>query len=257
MSDEIKDAARKVPRSMILSLIINGSMAWATMIVLLFCIGDPYKALEFTYVYPAIEIVYNATGSKAGTTVLVVMLAWNCMIALFNALASVSRLTWAFARDRGLPFPDTFGAVHPRFRIPLNALLLVTTLTTLLMLINIASTVALYAVVSVTMIGIFMSYLISILFFLLAKLRGDSIPYGPFRLGKWTGYAANVVAIVYCIFLSVWLPFPPFLPVTAANMNYAGPLAGAILLWALFDWFVWGHKRFVVPTTTSVFEPNN
>jgi LPXTG-motif cell wall-anchored protein len=44
------------------------------------------------------------------------------------------------------------------------------------------------------------------------------------------------------------MPFPQLLPVTGSNMNYAGPLLGAVILGALLDWIISGHKRFQVPT---------
>lgn len=111
MSDEVKDAERKIPQSMVLSVLINGAQTFVLVIVLLLCIGDPVAALESPTGYPVIEILRQATGSNAGATVLMLMLCWNGLVALFSSLASVSRLTWAFARDRGLPFPDTFGRV--------------------------------------------------------------------------------------------------------------------------------------------------
>ena len=37
------------------------------------------------------------------------------------------------------------------------------------------------------------------------------------------------------------------MPVTAVNMNYAGPIMGAVILFALADWTVNGRKRFTVP----------
>jgi amino acid transporter len=252
MSDEVKDAERKIPRSMVLSVLINGVMAWVTVIVLLFCIGDPVKALESPTGYPVIEILYNATGSKVGTSVLMAMLSFTGVVAMFSALASVSRLTWAFARDRGLPFPKFFGSVHPQLRIPLNSLLLVAAVVILLQLINIGSSSALFAILSLATLALYVSYFIPILFVLLHKMRGSPIAYGPFRLGK-LGYAVNIFALCFCVFIIVWLPFPPLLPVTAMNMDYAGPVFGAVLIWALFDWFVWGCKRFVLPTKQSVF----
>jgi hypothetical protein len=64
-----------------------------------------------------------------------------------------------------------------------------------------------------------------IIFFALTKLRGDYIPYGPFRLGRW-GLPVNIFSIVYGILILIWLPFPPFMPVTALNMNYGGSVMG-------------------------------
>lgn len=253
MSDEVKDAERKIPRSMVLSVLINGVQTFILVIVLLLCIGDPVKALNTPTGYPVIEILRQATGSKAGATVLTLMLSWNGLVALFSSLASVSRLTWAFARDRGLPFPDFFGQVHPRLRIPLNALALVLTVVSLLMLLNLASASALYAILSLNNLALYGSYLQVVGSFLLHKLRNRSLAMGPFTLGRW-GYAINVYAICFLVFIIVWLPFPPYLPVTASNMNYSGPIFGFVLCVALVDWFVWGHKRFAVPTKRSVFE---
>jgi choline transport protein len=112
MSDEVKDAERKIPQSMVLSVLINGAQAFILVVVLLLCIGDPVAALNSPTGYPVIEILRQATGSNTGATVLMLMLCWNGLVALFSSLASVSRLTWAFARDRGLPFPDFFGRVY-------------------------------------------------------------------------------------------------------------------------------------------------
>ena len=109
--DEVKDPSRKVPLSMIVSVMINGIFQLAFVILLLFTLGDPETTLETPTGYPIIQILYGATKSHAGTTVLMVMLFWNGLVAMFSSLASVSRLTWAFARDRGLPFSDFFGYV--------------------------------------------------------------------------------------------------------------------------------------------------
>jgi choline transport protein len=130
---------------------------------------------------------------------------------------------------------------HPTLRIPLNALCLVLTIVSLLMLINIASTSAIYAILSLNNLALYMSYLQIVTSFFIAKLRGEVMNWGPFTLGRF-GYAINAFAILFLLFIIVWLPFPPFLPVTAENMNYAGPIFGVVLCAAVGDWFVWGHK---------------
>jgi choline transport protein len=128
----------------------------------------------------------------------------------------------------------------------MNSLVLVTILVGLLQLINIGSTTALYAILSLSLLALYLSYVIPIFFFALARLRGDHIPYGPFRLGRW-GMPINLFSIVYGIFIIIWLPFPPYMPVTALNMNYGGPVVGFVIIFALIDWFIWGKKRFTVP----------
>ena len=116
--DEVKDPSRKVPQSMVLSIVINGAMAFAFMITILFTLGDPETALATPTGYPIFQVLYGATKSKAGTTILVACILWNGMVSLFSCLASISRLSWAFARDRGLPFPQFFGYVSSAMPIP-------------------------------------------------------------------------------------------------------------------------------------------
>lgn len=115
--DEVKDPARKVLLSMLLSVVLNGIFQLAMVILLLFTIGDPLTTLETPTGYPIIQILYGATDSYAGTVVLLALLMFNGMVAMFSSLASVSRLTWAFARDKGLPFSAFLGHVG-HFRDP-------------------------------------------------------------------------------------------------------------------------------------------
>lgn len=246
MSDEVKNPQTRIPQSMIYAIVINGSMALAFMIVVLFTLGDLQTVLYTKTGYPIIEMFYQATRSKVGATVLMSMLIFNGLVSLFSCLASVSRLTWAFARDRGLPFSNFFGYVHPKLRVPLNSLWLVTIVMVLLSLINIGSTTAFYGIISLSLLALYLSYVIPIVFIVLRKLSGQRIVYGPWNLGRW-GLVINLFAIFYGIFIIVFLPFPPTLPTTVGNLNWSGPVLGFVILFALADWFVSGRKRFRVP----------
>ena len=137
--------------------------------------------------------------------------------------------------------------VHPRLKIPLRSLALVTILSCLLHIINIGSTTAFNAILSLTTLALYISYLVPISLILLRKLQGRLPAYGPFRLGRW-GIPINLFAILYGLLIVIWLPFPPRLPVTASNMNYAGPVMLGVIIIALVDWTISGHKRFSVPT---------
>lgn len=97
---------------MVASVVINGAMAWAFIITVLYSIGNLKDALSGIYIYPIIEMLYSSTGSKAGITVLMTMIIFLGIIAMFSTLASVSRLTWAFARDKGFPFSNFVNKVY-------------------------------------------------------------------------------------------------------------------------------------------------
>jgi choline transport protein len=108
------------------------------------------------------------------------------------------------------------------------------------------STTAFNAIVSLQALSLNVSYIPPILFILLKKIRGQEIPYGAFKLGRF-GIATNLLALGYLCFVCIWIPFPTILPVTSKNFNYAGPLLGVIIIAALLDWFISGRKRFQVP----------
>ena len=103
MSEEIQRASVIVPRSIMLTLVINGCMGFGMVIAVLFCMGDIEAALESPTGFPFIEIFLRATNSVSGATVMVCIVTVLAMCANVGFLASASRMMWSFARDRGLP----------------------------------------------------------------------------------------------------------------------------------------------------------
>ena len=109
--EEVKNSAIVVPRSMVIAMIISGALTMAFSIAILFGIGDIYLALQSPTHYPIIQIFYTATRSKGATTAIICTLISALTFTTFGLLACASRLAWAFARDKGLPFPDYFAHV--------------------------------------------------------------------------------------------------------------------------------------------------
>ncbi|KAF9895273.1 hypothetical protein FE257_000176 [Aspergillus nanangensis] len=248
MAEEIKNAKTVVPRSMIWGTVINSIMAFAYLVAILYCMGNYEEALTSPTGYPIIQIAYQATGSKPATFVLMAMGMLPGWVALFNGLASVTRLTWAFARDNGLPFSDFFVRVSPRYKIPIRALFLVASVVIVISFIQIGSTAAFNAILSLSTMGLYISYLMPLIFLVLKRFTNpQAIPRGTFSLGKW-GLPINLVAIVFATYFAVFLPFPATLPVTAENMNYAGPVLGVVMLFACVDWVFRGRHKWNGPT---------
>lgn len=136
--------------------------------------------------------------------------------------------------------------MNPYYKIPIRTIVLVGVIVCLLGLINIASTTAFNAILSLSTISLYISYLIPIVIFALRKIKNQPIPYGPFRLGPF-GLYINVFAIVYGVFICIFLPFPPEQPVTKTNMNYSSPVFGFVLLFSLCDWFIRGRTIYTGP----------
>lgn len=94
---------------MLYSVSFNAVLMFAYILAVLFCVGN-YEAVKASPL-PILEVYLQATKSLTVATVLVVIQAAINLLALFNCLASVSRLIWAFARDNGLPFSNFFSYV--------------------------------------------------------------------------------------------------------------------------------------------------
>lgn len=112
IGEEVQNPAVSVPRSMISAVVINGVLAFGWIIALLFSIGDVEAALKSPTGYPIIEIFYQATGSVGAATAMMCAIITVAFFAVLGILASTSRLTWAFARDKGLPFSNFFAHVR-------------------------------------------------------------------------------------------------------------------------------------------------
>lgn len=103
MVEEVMDASRTVPRSLMLSVAINGCLGFGILIAVLFCAGDLEKALQSPTGYPFMEIFYEATESRSGSLIMcsVLLVIGHCSLTGF--LAAASRQLWSFARDKGVP----------------------------------------------------------------------------------------------------------------------------------------------------------
>ena len=130
----------------------------------------------------------------------------------------------AFARDGGLPFSGHFAKVHPTLRIPVNAVMLTSTICLLINIIPVGSTTAFYALTSLSTLALYFSYCVPATLIVIRKLDRTFPSFGPWKMkgGYWTGFAINVFACAwgwYCVFS---LCLPTFMPVTAQTMNWAG-----------------------------------
>ena len=96
---------------MVLTVVINGILAWAFIICLLYTMGNDVETLLASSSFPIIFVLYNATGSVPATNALMSLIFIVICIGGFSIFASVSRLLWAFARDGGLPFSNFFAYV--------------------------------------------------------------------------------------------------------------------------------------------------
>jgi choline transport protein len=144
--------------------------------------------------------------------------------------------------------------VDPHYHVPFRAVGLVCFTVVLLSLINIGSSTALSAIMALTTSTLLISYLIPIAMMVIRRLQQggtsqsgrEKIVFGPWTLGRW-GLFINIYAIIFGLFVAIFVPFPITIPVTAENMNYSGPVFVGFLLVLLIDWLIRGRGRYTGP----------
>lgn len=136
--------------------------------------------------------------------------------------------------------------IDSTYHVPFRAIGLVCIVISLLCLINVGSSTALGAIISIGTAAIIISYTIPIVLLIRKRLYREPIPFGPWSLGRW-GLAVNLYGAFFGLFISVFAFFPTTIPVTAENMNYAGPVMLALVVLAGMDWLIRGKNVFKGP----------
>lgn len=106
MCEEIQSASLVVPRALLFTIIINGSLAFAMTISLVFCLTDIAEAFAAadTMFYPFLQIFHAAVKSTAGAGAMAEIILLMAIANSVGVYASASRMLWSFSRDRDLPF---------------------------------------------------------------------------------------------------------------------------------------------------------
>lgn len=263
MSEEIQNASVVVPRSIMFSILINGSLAFGMLITTLFSLNDVQAALNTPTGYPYMEILLQSTGSVAGATVLASILVVMQYCANVGLLASASRMCWSFARDRGLPGWRFLEHVDARTSLPIRSILVTTCVSCLLSLIILGSSTAFNDLVSLSVSGLQSSYLVAISLLLYQRYRGAILPsnspvesypvadiklrWGPWHVPGYWGNLNNTFACGYLIMVVFFSFWPTERPVTAENMNYAVLVTAAIVIFSLVYYHVWAKRVYTGP----------
>jgi amino acid transporter len=199
MAEEVRDAGRNVPNAMFWAYISNGILGLVLIITYNFTLTDVDAALKDPTYYPFIWIFRQAL-STGGVNALVITILILVIASNISFTASTSRQTFAFARDKGLPFHRWIGAVHPKLHIPANAVTLTCIISCLLALINVGSETAFNAIISLQVCALMFSNIISISCVLYRRTYHPKlIPKARWSLGK-LGPPLNAFGIAYSLF---------------------------------------------------------
>ncbi|KAI3342533.1 amino acid transporter [Ustulina deusta] len=252
MSEEIQSAAIIVPRALLYTILVNGVLAFAMIIALMFCLGDVTAAVESTgtLIYPFLEIFHQAVKSTTGAGLLAGIVLVLAVASSIGVYASASRMLWSFSRDLGLPFSKYLVRLN-KTSLPVVSIVTTLVVTLLLSLIVLGSAIALNALLSLAIAALFSSYTLVISLLLWRRVSGAIRPYitrsddaasgqltwGPWRLPEPFGSINNIFSIVYSLFLLFWSFWPQQTPTTPEGFNWSVVVFAGVVMFSVL-WYV-------------------
>ncbi|KAL9581613.1 MAG: hypothetical protein Q9212_003798 [Teloschistes hypoglaucus] len=239
LAEEVKDASETLPKAILWGAGLNAVLGYLTVFTLCFTVTDVSRLLGSKTGFPFLQLFVDITKSNAGTAVMAAIVIITLIAAVVSEVATASRQVWAFSRDDGFPCsrflrkvssnpPNSIGCwailsevyqVKPGWNIPLNALWVSLGFGVIIALINLGSSVALNAVVSLTISALLSSYILSIGCLISKRFRGEALPASKFSLGKY-GLAINLIAEVFLIPFFIFCFFPITNGVDPETMNW-------------------------------------
>ncbi|KAF5989497.1 choline permease [Fusarium bulbicola] len=231
IAEELPSPGRKLPQVLNMSIAMGIVIVVPWTVAMLYSIND-LAAVQSSFL-PSFEVFYQSTGSKAAATGLQAYLTFLYYTCIPSQWVTCSRITWAFARDQGLPFAEYWQHIDPKRGIPWRTRLLSAAFCVLYGLIYVASTTAFNSIINAACLMLNVSYVIP-QGVLLTQGR-DKLPRRAFNLGR-LGYAVNLYSVVFMIVIGVVFCLPQTNPTTAGSMNYNAPVVVGLftvicLLW--------------------------
>ena len=261
LSEETQGAANSAAKGIWQSIFYSAIGGWILLLSFLYAVQDE---AEVTAAFGFIPVLFDsALGSKWAGLVLFISTAGQffCTTA---CLTSTSRMLFAFSRDGAVPGSSHWSKLSAK-RVPVRAIGLATTAAVLLTLpalvsVNVGtpeepvpSPVAFFAVVSIGVVGLYLSFAIPIFY---RWRQGDAFRQGSWNLGnRWKWMAP--IAIAEILITSIYA----LLPTSGAGVFFTSDLDwrfvnytpivlfGALFLLWIF-WHVSAKKWFTGPKHT-------
>ena len=225
-----------------LSVAVSSVVGYLMLMAFTFAIPD--ITATATDAYPVLYIAYqNLTAFWAGLIAVIVFFGmWLCGLA---SITSMSRMIFAFARDKGFPGWNFMKQIHPKWRTPVNSIIVTSILAVLICLYSSAY----FVVTSISTITLYIAYNIPTFLNVRNKImkKGEftTKQNAPWNLGAW-GPILNIIAVIYTVVICVIFILPP-------NELVLWTMVGFGVLLAVY-WFAYERTRFKGPTKAEEAE---
>lgn len=111
VAEEVENAATTLPKSIMWSSFLNSILGLVMVITICYTWGDMDEIRLTKTGFPFIQIFYNTTQSRTGTSLMVMIIILTILSSVLAGHATASRQLWSFARDHGVPCSQHFSRV--------------------------------------------------------------------------------------------------------------------------------------------------
>jgi amino acid transporter len=263
VSEETQDAATNAAKGMVRSVWISALLAWVMTVVMIQAVPQgAYEDIAFVGINSAPELFNQAVGGNVAKLMVFVAVVGQFFCGMCG-VTSLSRMTYAFSRDRGIPGHRLWHRINPKTRTPTNSVwfgvIVCTALGCLSLVQNRNYSVAFFAFVAITSIGLYTAYVTPVLL----RRRNPEFQPGPWNLGRWSKLV-GWTAIVWVGIIDVLFVLPQYGPVSVFwppwdgdkinSFNFAGPIFIVALLAIWLWWRLSARNWFTGPRVQGTEE---
>lgn len=246
MAEECRDPAVDLPKALSLCIPIAG-VAGLFFILPICATLPPLKDILNAPAAQGLPYIFHVVmGSPGGGLALMFFILGVAVFCSISITCAASRCTWAFARDKAIPFHSIWAKVS-RDGVPINALALLTIVQMLLGLINLGSAVAFTAFASVGTISLAASYAIPIVVSIFQGRR--AVSGARFGWPSPLGWTINVIAVLWVSFQLILFSMPTALPVALDTMNWASVVFAGFMFISAIYYIVFARKGKLLSST--------
>lgn len=194
LAEETPDPGRAIPRAMRMTIYIGIPVTVVSVAGLMLAVPDMAAVISGKVADPIAMILTDAFG-PLGYRLIVMVVMVSFVSCLLSLQAAVSRLVFAYGRDRMIVGGALLARLSPGTHVPVASLILAGVIPSIIVTLGFAVDQVLALILSFAAVGIYLSFQMVVIGAVHARLRGW-VPSGKFRLGAWA-WPVNILALVY------------------------------------------------------------
>jgi amino acid transporter len=258
LSEETAGAAKSAAQGVWRSVFYSAVAGWFVLLAIVFAVQSTKGVNDGG---GTVFAIFDGALSPAYAKTIILIATVGQLFCGLACLTSASRMCYAFSRDRAVPGHRLWTRLN-HHRVPAFSVLFMATCALIVTLPALVgegegTPYAFFAVVSITVIGLYIAYVIPVY---LRWRKGDSWEAGPWTLGRKYRWV-NPIAVIW-VAISVVIFSLPFTPAAVPwnkefdwkSFNYA-PLTVAVVLGAVgIWWLVSARHKFTGPVKNIQFD---